>query len=91
MDFLRQVFDIRFQYNVYFTTNLFDEKNNVFRSFLHEGKRGGSVKKILFVLDNGVVQHHPTLVQQIKNYFSSESDMRLVEEVIILPGNQEQP
>ena len=88
MDFLRQAFDIRFQYNVYFTTNLFDEKNDVFRSFLREGKRSGAVKKILFVLDNGVVEHHPTLVQQIKNYFSSESDVRLVGEVILLPGGE---
>ena len=88
MDLLRQVFDIRFQYNVYFTTNLFHEENDVFRSFLREGKRGGVVRKILFVLDNGVAEHHPTLVQDIKKYFSSEPEVRLVEEVILLPGGE---
>ena len=88
MDFLRQVFDIRFQYNVYFTTHLFHKGNDVFRSFLREQKRGGVVPKLLFVLDNGVVEQHPALVQQIKNYFSGQPDMRLVEEVILLPGGE---
>ena len=88
MDFLRQVFDIRFQYNVYFTANLFGQKNDAFRSFLREQKRSGVVPKLLFVLDNGVVEHHPTLVQEIKSYFSDEPGIRLVEEVILLPGGE---
>lgn len=88
MDFLRQVFDIRFQYNVYFTTSLFQRDNDVIRAFIRERKRNGVVQKILFVLDNGVVEHHPQLVQDIKNYFASESDVRLVEQMIILPGGE---
>ena len=88
MDFLRQVFDIRFQYNVYFTTHLFHKENDVFRSFLRGQKRSGVVPKLLFVLDNGVVEQHSALVQQIKNYFSDQPEMRLVEEVILLPGGE---
>lgn len=88
MDFIRQVFDIRFQYNVYFTTSLFQRDNDVFRSFIRERKRGGVVQKILFVLDNGVVEHHPRLVQDIKRYFAAETDVRLVEQMIILPGGE---
>lgn len=88
MDFLRQVFDIRFQYNVYFTTHLFHKENDVFHSFLREQKRGAVVAKLLFILDNGVVEQHPALVQQIKNYFSDQPEVRLVEEVILLPGGE---
>lgn len=89
MDFIRQVFDIRFQYNVYFTANLFQRGNDVFRSFLRAGRRSGVARKILFVLDNGVVSHHPGLVQEIKNYFSTEEDVRLVEQMILLPGGEQ--
>ena len=88
MDFIRQVFDIRFQYNVYFTAKLFRRENDVIRSFIRERKRSGVVQKLLFVLDNGVVEHHPHLVQDIKNYFASENDVRLVEQMIILPGGE---
>jgi len=88
MEFLRQVFDIRFEYKVFFTTHLFDQKNDAFRSFLQETKSPGVARKVLFVLDNGVVQHHPMLVQQIKNYFAGEPDIRLVEDMILLPGGE---
>lgn len=88
MESLRQVFDIRFQYDVYFTINLFQQDNDLFRSFLRDSRRGNVTRKILFVLDNGVVEHHPLLVQQIKNYLSEEADVRLVEEMILLPGGE---
>ena len=88
MEFLRQVFDIRFEYKVFFTTGLFDAKNDVFRSFLKEKKSAGVTRKILFVLDNGCVKHHPNLVQDIKTYFVGEQDVRLIEDMIVLPGGE---
>src|SRR5688500_7253100 len=88
MEFLRQVFDIRFEYKVFFTVNLFDAKNDVFRSFLREKRSSGVVRKILFVLDNGFVQHQPRLIGDIRNYFAGEPDIRLVEEMILLPGGE---
>lgn len=88
MEFLQQAFDIRFEYKVFFTTNLFDGENNVFRSFLEAGRKQGVVRKILFVLDGGLVEHHPGLVQQIKTYFSGVPGVRLIEDVIILPGGE---
>jgi len=88
MEFLRQVFDIRFEYKVFFTTGLFDVKNDVFRSFLRETKNPGEVRKILFVLDNGLLAHHPDLVPLIKQYLSTEPGIRLAEEMIILPGGE---
>ncbi len=88
MDFLRQAFNIRFEYKVFFTTHLFDGGNDVFRTFLRETKNPGVTRKLLFVIDNGLRLQHPTLVQQIKNYISGEPDVRLVEEMIILPGGE---
>lgn len=88
MEFLRQVFNIRFEYKVFFTTGLFGPENDVFRTFLRESKDPGVVRKILFVLDNGLVKHHPKLVQQIRAYLSGGGDIRLIEEMIILPGGE---
>lgn len=88
MESIRQVFNIRFEYNVYFTTDLFQEKNDVFRSFLRGVKNPGESKKILFVLDNGVIEQHPNLVRQIKTYLGKEPGIRLVDEMVILPGGE---
>lgn len=88
MDFLRQAFDIRFEYKVFFTAGLFDEGNQTFRSFLRETKNPGVVKKLLFVLDEGFLSHHSGLVQQIKTYLQGEADYRLIEEMILLPGGE---
>jgi 3-dehydroquinate synthase len=88
MEFLRQVFNIRFEYKVFFTTDLFTGKNDVFRSFLKDTKNAGVTRKILFVLDNGVLQHHPDLVPQIKKYLAQESYVRLIEDMVIVPGGE---
>ncbi|HEX8040003.1 MAG TPA: 3-dehydroquinate synthase [Chryseosolibacter sp.] len=88
MDFIRQVFSIRFEYKVFFTAHLFDGSNDAFRSFIREGKEPGVVRKILFVLDNGFLQHHDGLVQQIKNYFKDEKGIRVIEEMVIVPGGE---
>jgi 3-dehydroquinate synthase len=88
MDFIRQVFNVRFEYRVFFTTNLFAANNDVFRTFLTEGAEPGVLRKILFVLDEGVVKHYPHLVKQIEDYFSGASEVRLVPEMVILPGGE---
>ena len=88
MEFIRQAFNIRFEYKVFFTTNLFDERNEVLRSFFKDGGEPGVVPKILFVIDNGLLQHHPQLPHQIHDYFSAETDMRLVDGMVIVPGGE---
>lgn len=88
MEFIQQSFQIRFEYKVFFTTNLFNGSNDVFRSFLEAGGNTGVVRKILFVADEGLLHHHPDLVQQIKNYFSAVQGIRLVEDIITIPGGE---
>ena len=65
MDYLEQSFDVHFNYKVFFTTGIFDEKNKGFATFL-ESQSG---EKILFVVDEGVERSHPDLINQIENYF----------------------
>lgn len=89
MEFIRQVFSIRFEYKVFFTTHLFDRSNDAFRSFISGSKEPGVVRKVLFVLDNGFLQHHRGLVQQINDYFRDEADIRVIGEMVIVPGGED--
>ena len=87
MDFLQQAFSVRFEYKVYFTKGLFSPDNEVFRSFF---KTNGSViPKILFVVDDGVVNHHPNLLNQIRAYFSTLASVKLIDDIIVVPGGEQ--
>lgn len=88
MDFLQQVFQVKFEYKVFFTTHLFDEKNDVLSSFLETGKKKGVVQKVLLVIDEGFLKHYPHLIDQIKEYFSGLAGIRLANNIIILPGGE---
>lgn len=87
MDYLQQSFSVRFEYKVYFTNHLFKYSNPVFHDFL-QSQKTDIVKKLLFVLDEGVVQHHPQLKQHIRDYFDREESFSLVPEILVLPGGE---
>jgi 3-dehydroquinate synthase len=71
MEFLKQSFAVSFQYKVFFTEHLFDPSNMVFAQFLQEQRTEGLQKKILFVIDETVAEHHPQLEEQIIQYFNN--------------------
>jgi 3-dehydroquinate synthase len=87
MNYLQQSFSVRFDYKVYFTTHLFRKNNSLFHDFLQSQKSDVN-KKLLFVLDEGVVLHHPQLQQEIRDYFDREESFSLVPEMLILPGGE---
>ncbi len=61
---LEQTFSVPFRYPVCFTEGLFDPQNTILADVL----RGDRVPKVFFVIDSGVANTHPELVQQIKTY-----------------------
>lgn len=64
---IEQSFSVPFQYKLHFTEQLFHQKNTLLCNIVTEnGIRAGV--KVLFVLDGGVVNAHPTLEEDIKNY-----------------------
>jgi 3-dehydroquinate synthase len=87
MNYLQQSFNVRFDYKVYFTNHLFSNQNSLFHDFLQSQKSDVN-KKLLFVLDEGVVQHHPQLQQEIRDYFDREESFSLVPEMLVLPGGE---
>lgn len=87
MDYLQQSFSVRFEYKVFFTNHLFSNSNSGFRHFL-QSQKTDITKKLLFVLDDGVVKAHPQLQQQIRDYFDKEAAFSLVPEMLVLPGGE---
>jgi 3-dehydroquinate synthase len=88
MDFLQQSFSVRFDYKVFFTTHLFNLDNPILQEFLRIEKKSDTPPKIFFVLDEGVVAHHPDLINQIKSYFQQFPTLHLVEEMMVVPGGE---
>ncbi|OOG70647.1 3-dehydroquinate synthase [Algoriphagus sp. A40] len=81
---LEQTFSVPFRYPVCFTEDLFDPKNAILVDVL----RGERVPKVLFVIDSGVADTHPELIQQIKTYSQTYEEVftLAVEPMIVIGG-----
>lgn len=88
MDFLQQSFQVHFEYKVFFTEQLFEIANPLFRDYL-KSQQTDNRKKLLFVLDQGVVDHHPDLQNKIKTYLAELPSYYLVQDLIIIPGGEQ--
>lgn len=88
MSYLQQSFSVKFEYNVYFTTALFNRTNPLFSDFLDKYGSSAAERKILFVVDRGVYNGHPHLLHQIREYFEEYSTVRLVPKILIMPGGE---
>ncbi|HMF72316.1 MAG TPA: hypothetical protein VK616_12640, partial [Flavitalea sp.] len=88
MDYLEQSFQVHFEYKVFFTENLFATDNPVFREYLLS-QQSDIKKKLLFVLDEGVVDHHPGLPLQIKSYLAELPSFSLVADMLLIPGGEQ--
>lgn len=85
---LRQALTVSFTYNVYFTTSLFQINNPLLAKTMTRFS-GTSPKRILVVVDDGVIQHHPGLLKQINAYAQHyQHDLALVAEPLVAPGGE---
>lgn len=88
MDFLQQSFQVKFEYKVFFTHGLFNIDNDVFKNFFFQERKADSPPKLFFVIDENVALHHPTLIADIKIYFSKIPSLRLISDMLIIPGGE---
>lgn len=88
MNYLQQTFSVKFEYRVFFTAHLFASENQTLSNFLSDATEG-TIKKILFVIDEGVARHHPGLREQIIQYFSNISSVKLIEDILVIPGGEQ--
>ncbi|GAB3022313.1 3-dehydroquinate synthase [Spirosoma pulveris] len=89
MSHLQQSFTVKFVYNVFFTGKLFESTNSSLADFFAQQASGDTKKKLLFVVDSGVIDSHPDLSAQIKSYFSRHTDLiELIPDLLIIPGGE---
>lgn len=88
MGHLQQSFTVQYNFNVFFTSALFSVENDLFSSFLAGLNPAKSVKKIFFVVDEGVANAHPDLNQNIKNYFNKYNEIQVVQDIMVIPGGE---
>jgi 3-dehydroquinate synthase len=87
MDYLQQSFSVRFDYKVVFTEHLFNSTNPALKEFFNS-QRTDTIKKIFFVVDEGVSHHHPLLEKNIKEYFSNLAGYTLIPQVLKIEGGE---
>lgn len=88
MNYIEQSFNVNFNYKVYFTNDIFNPSNKDFDSFLKERISPSILQKILFVIDDGVFNTHPELINQIHSYFTNNVSVSLVKDIVIIPGGE---
>jgi len=89
MEHLQQNFSVKYSYNVFFTSSLFKANNLLLNRFLTNAATSGALKKILFVVDQGVADAHEHLCSEINAYFRVHTAVELVPEILIIPGGEQ--
>lgn len=84
---ISQSFTVNYEYKLYFTENLFDLDNPLFRNIIDKFQNNGAVK-LLFVVDGQVDKNHPTLLSQIENYCDTFSEGIHYTEKLVVPGGE---
>jgi 3-dehydroquinate synthase len=85
---IKQSFKVQYDYQLYFTSGLFALENPLFEKLISDYKEFEPVK-LLFVLDDGVKNLHPKLINQIKVYCDSNNDNLKYTDSIVLQGGEQ--
>ncbi|ARS34396.1 3-dehydroquinate synthase [Pontibacter actiniarum] len=89
MKTIEQNFAVPFRYGVYFTENLFAPSNQVLADVLAQDRASGP-RKVMFVVDSGVAEAHPQLLEHIHHYTLAHPDaLQQVAAPLVLPGGEE--
>lgn len=86
---LNQSFSVPFRFNIYFTNGLFRFDNPVFKEALEEhGVSFG--KKILFVIEDAIVNANPLLLRHIKFYTQVNlPEYDICDSPMVIPGGEQ--
>jgi len=86
---IHQRVQVTFRYPVYFTEGLFARDNPLLKDVIRADHEANS-RKVICVIDRGVVQHHPDLVASIEAYCRHNVEsMELTDPPLIVEGGEE--
>ena len=85
---IKQSFQVNFDFNLIFTSNLFKSDNTILLELLSSNS---AIKtKAIVVIDSGVISAHPQLKEDISNYFKQHNDsIALHESILEIPGGEQ--
>ncbi len=85
---IERTITVNFSHRVYFTRSVFSPQNQLLLDLLTPPD-GGGLTKVLVVVDQGVANAFPNLLDQISIYMSSKvSSIELVHSPLVLPGGE---
>jgi len=85
---IEQEFKVSYRYKLFFTAGLFDIENSMFIDIVREYKESGRVK-LLFVVDDGVANAHPALLNNIVSYCDKHNThLAFTNSVVVRGGEQ---
>ncbi|WP_245794729.1 3-dehydroquinate synthase [Flaviramulus basaltis] len=85
---IKQSFQVNFDFNLIFTSKLFETDNNILVDLLSSNST--SKTKAIVVVDTGVIDSHPQLKEDIDNYFKQYNDSITLEgSVLEIPGGEQ--
>lgn len=85
---IRQHFAVSFQYEVHFTEQLFHADNPLLAQVIAADGEAGP-KKIMVVVDDGLLPYHPQLLEQISTYGQHHSDQVILAQApVLVPGGE---
>ncbi|MCC9167444.1 3-dehydroquinate synthase [Pontibacter harenae] len=83
-----QNFQVQFNYGVYFTEGLFNPENSMLKDVLQQDGNTAP-RKVLFVIDNGVAEAHPNLINAISSYATVHADtLKQVAPPMVVAGGE---
>jgi len=85
---VEQSFSVAYSYKLHFTQNLFDIENSLFKDVLEGYKKNGAIK-LLFIIDDGVSDNHPNLLDAITKYCHQYSNNMQHMASLIIPGGEQ--
>ena len=90
MKHIKQYFQVPFSYEVYFTENLFEVHNTLFSTLIEQGRTHEASSKCYMVIDSGVQEAHPDLINQLTVYLERRPELHhLVGQPLIVTGGEQ--
>ncbi|HIH2762445.1 MAG TPA: 3-dehydroquinate synthase [Candidatus Azoamicus sp. MARI] len=84
---IKQTFNIKYNYNIFFTTDIFNLNNKILINELN--KNNLSEKKILILIDKNVIKFNTDIIIKINNYFKFyENSIKVVCNPIAITGGE---
>lgn len=85
---INQNFSVSFSYDVHFTRSVFHPENPLFANTI-QPNGSSSARKVLVVIDEGLLPHHPSLFSSVENYARAyPSRIDLIKDPVIMPGGE---